>query len=208
MCCVRRSDDFEFSSLSCFRHCGGGVMVAEWLAQSGQYSTFSAQRWLSVDMKWGKHRFSAELRVSTGTLSRSVRSGDVFKLLTNQESLVFNVRRCASAVLAVAVCLSVHPSVCPSVRPSQAGILSKRLDESSWFCHDGFLPSIPHCAIKKSAAAKITATFFWNLVPNSGLGQFCHKSVVLSTKLVDGRAYWPNLRRSTGCGCLLHVRRP
>jgi len=45
------------------------------------------------------------------------------------------------------------------------------------------------CAIKKSAAAKITATFFWNLVPNSGLGQFCHESVVLSTKLVDGRAY-------------------
>jgi len=37
-------------------------------------------------------------------------------------------RRYASAVLAVS-CVRLYPSV----RPSQAGIVSKRLDESSWF---------------------------------------------------------------------------
>jgi len=38
-------------------------------------------------------------------------------------------RRYARAVYVVVVC----PSVCLSVRPPQAGIISKRLDESSWF---------------------------------------------------------------------------
>ena len=38
---------------------------------------------------------------------------------------IFTARRCASAVYAVVVC--------PSVRPSYAGIVSKRLDESSCF---------------------------------------------------------------------------
>jgi len=33
------------------------------------------------------------------------------------------------AVLAMGLCLSIRPSV----RPSQVGILSKRLNESSWF---------------------------------------------------------------------------
>ena len=36
-------------------------------------------------------------------------------------------------VLSSCVCLSVCLSVCMSVRLSQAGIVSKRLDESSWF---------------------------------------------------------------------------
>ena len=40
-------------------------------------------------------------------------------------------------------------SVRPSVRPSQAGIVSKRLDKSSFFWHGGFLPPIPHCVLKK-----------------------------------------------------------
>jgi len=51
----------------------------------------------------------------------------------------------ASAVFAVVVC----PPVLPSVRPSQAGIVSKRLDKSSWFWREGFLPPIPHGVIKK-----------------------------------------------------------
>jgi len=38
----------------------------------------------------------------------------------------------ASAVFAVVVCPSVCLFVCPSVRSSQAGIVSKRLDESNW----------------------------------------------------------------------------
>jgi len=42
---------------------------------------------------------------------------------------VFTARCYASAVFAVIVC----PSVCLSVRLSQAGVLSKRLDASSWY---------------------------------------------------------------------------
>ena len=41
--------------------------------------------------------------------------------------------------------VSLRPPVCPSVRPSRAGIVSKRRDESGWFWHGGFLPPIPHC---------------------------------------------------------------
>jgi len=36
-----------------------------------------------------------------------------------------------------------------SVRLSQAGIVPKRSDDSSWFWHGGFLPAIPHCVIRK-----------------------------------------------------------
>jgi len=37
-------------------------------------------------------------------------------------------------------------------------------------------------------------TSTWNFVPNSGLGKFRPgKLIVLSTKRVDGRAYWPHL---------------
>jgi len=34
------------------------------------------------------------------------------------------------------------------VRLAQAGVVSKRLDESSWFWHGGFLSPIPHCVIR------------------------------------------------------------
>jgi len=52
-----------------------------------------------------------------------------------------NARRYASAVLAMARCLSVCLS--------HAGIISKWLDESICFWHGGFLPHIPHCVIRK-----------------------------------------------------------
>ena len=45
----------------------------------------------------------------------------------------------------VSVCLSVSPSV----RLSQAGVVSKRLDESSWFWQEDFLPPVAHCAVRK-----------------------------------------------------------
>jgi len=45
--------------------------------------------------------------------------------------LVFTARCYASAVLAMALCLSVRPSVCPSVRPSQVSVLLKRLNVGS-----------------------------------------------------------------------------
>jgi len=41
----------------------------------------------------------------------------------------FSARCYASAVLAMGLCLSV----CLSVYPSQVGVLSKRMNESSWF---------------------------------------------------------------------------
>jgi len=41
---------------------------------------------------------------------------------------IFTARCYASAVLAMALC----PFVRPSVRPSQVGVLSKRMNESSW----------------------------------------------------------------------------
>ena len=44
---------------------------------------------------------------------------------------IFTARRYASAVLAVVVCLCVRLSVRPSVCPSQAGIVSKRLQIGS-----------------------------------------------------------------------------
>ena len=43
----------------------------------------------------------------------------------------------------------VRPSVHLSVHPSQVGIVSKQLDESSWFLARGFLPPIPHCVSRK-----------------------------------------------------------
>jgi len=48
------------------------------------------------------------------------------------------MRRRASGVQAMALCLSL-------VRLAQAGIVSKKMHESSWFWHGGFLPPIVHC---------------------------------------------------------------
>ena len=45
--------------------------------------------------------------------------------------LIFTTRRYASDVCDVVVCLSVRPSVCPSVRPSHACIASKQLNVRS-----------------------------------------------------------------------------
>jgi len=50
---------------------------------------------------------------------------------------VFTARCCASVVLVVGLCLSVCPS--------QDGVLSKRVNESSWFWHVSFLPPVLHC---------------------------------------------------------------
>ena len=61
----------------------------------------------------------------------------IFKTMTPASLCVTTQRRISflpldamllRAISAVVAC----PSVCPSVRPSQAGVLSKRLDESSW----------------------------------------------------------------------------
>ena len=50
-------------------------------------------------------------------------------------------------VLAMALCLSGCLSV--SVCPPQVGVLSKRVDRSSWFWHRGFFRPILHCVARK-----------------------------------------------------------
>ena len=56
-------------------------------------------------------------------------------------------------------------SVCPSVRPSQASIVSKLLDKSSLFWHGGFLPPIPHCAVRKCGYLQKLRYFLLGLCP-------------------------------------------
>ena len=79
---------------------------------------------------------------------------------------IFTARCYASAVLAMALCLSV--------RPSQVGVLLKRLNESSWFWHVSFLPPILHCVKRKFGYLKNNGTSLWNFVLNSGLRKFRH----------------------------------
>jgi len=85
-------------------------------------------------------------------------------------------------VYAVVVCLSV-------CRPSPTSIVSKRLDESSWFlaCRHFHLPYAVFKEIRVTSKNK--GTSIWDFAPHSGLEKFRHgKSIALSTKLVDGRA--------------------
>jgi len=75
----------------------------------------------------------------------------------------FTVRCYASAVLAMALC----PSVCPS----QVGVLLKRLNESSWFlaCE---LSTRPTLLKGNSVISKNKGTSLWNSVLKSGLRKF------------------------------------
>ena len=77
-------------------------------------------------------------------------------------------RRYASAEYAVVERPSVCLSVRPPVRPSQAGIISKRLDESSWFWHGRFLPCLPYGNL---GISKNWGTSLWNFVSNSELSE-------------------------------------
>jgi len=97
-------------------------------------------------------------------------------------------------------------SVCPSVCPSQVGVLSKRLNESSWFWNVSFLPPVLQCVKRKFGHLRNKGTSFWNLVPKSGLRKFRHGiSIVetcykLSSRKVDAQSVinWASeLRRST-----------
>jgi len=54
-------------------------------------------------------------------------------------------RRCAGAALAMALCLSV----CLSVRQSQAGVLSKRLNRSVWILVQMLPFAFLHCVVQE-----------------------------------------------------------
>ena len=87
-----------------------------------------------------------------------------------------------------------HGSV--SVCLSQVGVLSKRLNESSWF----LACELPSYTVLKgnSVISKNKGTSLWNFVLNSGLRKFCHGiSIVemcyqLSSRKVDAQSmiYW------------------
>jgi len=102
-------------------------------------------------------------------------------------------RRYASAVLAVS-CVRLYPSV----RPSQAGIVSKRLDESSWF----------------SAPVHLSHTVLFGYLQKLGYfpPELCAK--LISPRQVDdvvnkirqrSSLLTTPMRQSTSRGCLLHV---
>jgi len=95
------------------------------------------------------------------------------------------------------MCLSVGLSFCLP----QAGIVSKRLDKSSWLL--AWKLSFTYCTLryKKLSISKYKGTSVWNFVLNSGLRKFFQgRSIVLSTKLADSRVCWRHLWRSTRRG--------
>jgi len=105
--------------------------------------------------------------------------------------------------------LAIRPCVCPSVSVclSQVGVLSKRLNESSWFLGMGAsFPHILHSVIRKFGYLQK----YENFVPNSGLRKFCFSmSIVetccqLSLKIPDQL----DRRRSTNLTIAYDRRRP
>jgi len=81
--------------------------------------------------------------------------------------------------------------VCPSVRPSHAGILSKRMNGSSGFRHGGFLPPVLRCVIRKSG-------IFSKAVNLLGL-------LKLSVKKVENRSTFSKVIRHRIAACVFNV---
>ena len=89
---------------------------------------------------------------------------------------IFTARCYASAVLATDLC----PTVCLCL--SQVGVLSKRLNESSWFfgIWASFHPS--YTVLKgNSDISKNNGTSVWNFVLKSGLRKFHHGISIAET---------------------------
>jgi len=109
---------------------------------------------------------------------------------SNQPSFESQVQRSNHyGTTAMGLCLYLSLT---SRRPSSI----ETANRSTCFWHGGFLSPILNCISRISKG-----TFLWNFVPNSGNEKFRHgRSIVLSTKLVDGRACWPHSRRSTHTG--------
>jgi len=76
------------------------------------------------------------------------------------------------AILARVLAMALCPSVCVCVCLAQVGVLSKRMNESSWFWHGSFLPPVLHCVKRNLGISKNKGTSIWNFVPNSGLRKF------------------------------------
>jgi len=65
---------------------------------------------------------------------------------------------------------------------------------------------LSHTVCKNIRVHPKLGTFLWDFFPNSGRRKFRHGiSIGLSTKLIDGPACWPHLRRSTRRGCQKYI---
>lgn len=132
--------------------------------------------WIEIVTVWsvsltGKWRLQAEK-----LLCRNTSYGTLI-------SYIFAARRYASPEFAVIVC--------PSVRPSHAGILSKRMNGSSGFRHGGFLPPVLRCVIRKSG-------IFSKAVNLLGL-------LKLSVKKVENRSTFSKVIRHRIAACVFNV---
>ena len=73
----------------------------------------------------------------------------------------------------LSICGTSHGPV--SVHPSQVGVLSKRINESSWFLAWELHSTYPTlCYTEIHVPSKIRVTSLWNFAPNSGLRKFRH----------------------------------
>ena len=82
-------------------------------------------------------------------------------------------RRYASADTSygsVSVCLCLSVCICLL----QVGVLSRRMNESSWFLAWELFSTYPACILRKFGYLQSKSTFFWNFVPNSRLRKFRH----------------------------------
>jgi len=119
--------------------------------------------------------------------------------------IFFTARRYASAVYAVVV----YPSLCRSVCLSQAGVVSKRLDKSSWFLAWRLPSTYPTLCYKVICVS--SELEYFSFVRYSGFRQFRHgKLIALSTnsssssstvEFVDDTY----IRQLTSRGCLLQI---
>jgi len=66
----------------------------------------------------------------------------------------------ARYMLSSCVLVSFGPSVCLS----QAGVVSKPVDESIWVWRGSFLPAIPPCVLRKFGYLKNYGTSLWDFV--------------------------------------------
>ena len=112
---------------------------------------------------------------------------------------LFTARRCASAVYAVVTCPSVCSSVCPSVTSWYRIETTDRIELV-------LTRELFSCCEKIRVPLEVRVFFFSVTSFRTLDWKFRHdKSIALSTKLVDERACWRHLRRSTRRRCLLHV---
>ena len=109
-------------------------------------------------------------------------------MCARERHTIFTARRYAGAVFAVIVC----PSVRPSVRPSQAGIASKRLHKSSWYSARRLPSTYPTLCYKEIWASpkRVLPSETLDLENCAAASRSrCQRIVVV----VDGRACWRHL---------------